>query len=218
VAPGELLTLFGSDIGPATLTHLGLTPSRQVDTQIAGTRVLFDGVPGPMIYASPHQTSVVAPFGIAGKTSVQVQVEFLGVRSNALTLPVQAATPGLFTANSSGQGPAAALNGDLRPNNAANPAEPGGVLVLYLTGGGQTDPPSSDGVIATQADKTALTVTATIGGQSAEVLYAGSAPGIVAGVLQVNLRVPAGATPGAASIVVTINGVASQASVTVSVK
>lgn len=216
IAPGELVTLFGSDIGPATLTHLGLTPDGRIDTTIAGTRVLFDGVPGPMIYASRNQTSVVAPFGITGKTSVQIQVEFLGVRSNALTLPVQPATPGLFTANSSGQGPAAALNGDLSINNASNPADRGGVVILYLTGGGQTDPPSSDGVIAAQADKTALAVTASIGGQPAEVLYAGSAPGIVAGVLQVNLRVPA--VSGTVPVVVTINGVASQANVTVAVR
>jgi len=216
VAPGELVTLFGSDIGPATLTGLVLTPSGQVDTQIAGTRVLFDGVPGPMIYASRNQTSVVAPFGIAGKTSVQVQVELLGVRSSPLTLPVRSATPGLFTANSSGQGPAAALNGDLSFNNTSNPAAPGGVVVLYLTGGGQTVPPSSDGVIAMAADRTALTVTATIGGQSAEVLYAGSAPGIVAGVMQVNLRVPA--VSGAVPVVVTIDGVQSQPNVTVAVR
>jgi uncharacterized protein (TIGR03437 family) len=62
-------------------------------------------------------------------------------------------------------------------------------------------------------------VTVTIGGQSATVLYQGAAPGLVAGVSQINVQVPAGVTPGSAvPVTITVGGVASVNTVTMAVK
>jgi trimeric autotransporter adhesin len=67
-------------------------------------------------------------------------------------------------------------------------------VVLYATGAGQTDPPGSDGKLAAEPwPKPRVPIYASIGGFPAEILYAGSAPVLVEGVLQVNVRVPADA-------------------------
>src|SRR5262245_12640828 len=80
VPPGEMVALFGSGIGPATLTGLQLTASGLVDTSLADTRVFFDGAAAPLIYVSATQTSTVVPYGVAGKTITQIQVEYKGER------------------------------------------------------------------------------------------------------------------------------------------
>ena len=93
-------------------------------------------------------------------------------------------------------------------------------MVLYATGEGQTVPDGVDGLLTgTTLRRPALPVSVTIGGQPAEVLYAGSAPGLVSGVLQVNARIPAGVTTGPAiPVVVTVGGASSQAGVTLAVR
>jgi uncharacterized protein (TIGR03437 family) len=91
--------------------------------------------------------------------------------------------------------------------------------MIYATGEGQTNPGGVDGQLATEvlAHPTAP-VTVAIGGINAEVVYAGSAPGLVAGVLQVNAFVPQGVPPGTAEVIVKVGGATSRAGVTVAVK
>ena len=97
VAPGEIVTLFGTGIGPFAGTRLQLEPTGLVATSLGGGRVLFDGVAAPMVYASPNQVNAVVPYAVAGRTSTEVRVEFAGTTSDAITMPVEAAAPGLFT-------------------------------------------------------------------------------------------------------------------------
>ena len=92
-----------------------------------------------------------------------------------------------------GQG--AILNQDYTTNSASNPATRGSIIVLYGTGFGILDSQPVDGKIVDRAIKTQLGVTASIAGIPAEVTYAGAAPGLVAGVVQVNIRIPEGLTP-----------------------
>jgi uncharacterized protein (TIGR03437 family) len=74
VAPGEMVTLFGSGMGPASLAGLSLDPSGKVSSAVAGTRVLFDGTPSPILYTSNSQVSVVVPYAVANRGATQVQV------------------------------------------------------------------------------------------------------------------------------------------------
>jgi len=219
VAPGEIVTLFGSGIGPASLVGLQLTGGR-VSTQVEQTRILFDGVAAPIIYVSAGQVSCVVPYSVSGKSNVAIAVEFQGRNSNSVSVPVQAARPAIFTANSSGTGPGAILNQNGSVNTAANPADRNSVVVLYATGEGQTNPGGVDGQVAnTVFPKPLGNVTATIGGVGAEVIYAGAAPGLVAGVFQVNLRVPAGTPPGqAVPVQLRVGGVFSRTGVTLAVQ
>ena len=94
------------------------------------------------------------------------------------------------------------------------------MLQIYATGEGQTNPGGVDGLIAGSVlAKPLLNVTAMVGTVPATVQYAGSAPGIVEGVLQVNVTIPQNATTGAAvPLVIFVGGVASQNTITVAIK
>jgi uncharacterized protein (TIGR03437 family) len=129
-------------------------------------------------------------------------VEFFGVLSAPVHVAVAPASPALFTVNSQGWGPAAALNQDYSLNTAQNPAARGSVVLLFATGEGMTDQ-AADGVLATTPlPRPLLPITVTVGGRPAEVLYAGAAPGLVAGVLQINARIPDDAPTGDGVMVV----------------
>jgi len=220
VAPGELITIFGKNLRPATLEQPSVSPSGVVKTAAGGTRVLFDGVAAPMIYTISGQVSAVAPFAIQGRAATQVQVEYLGEQSAPAAVPVVNALPGLFTSDASGTGTGAILNQDLSVNSAANPAEAGSIIVLYATGGGVVAPAVPDGsTLFTPLSRLTQSVSARVGGMDAAVLYAGVAPGIVAGVLQIDITIPEGVGAGSAVTVdLTIGGVTSQAGVTVAVR
>ena len=203
VAPGEVLVLFGGGLGPATLTTFTLQAG-SVPTTLAGTRVLFDGVAAPLIYSGTGQVSAIAPFGLSTKAATRIVVEYNNVQSGALFLPVVSSKPALFTADGSGQGPGAILNENGSVNTAGNPAAKGSVVVLYMTGGGSMNPDGVDGAVASTLSSLTQAVTVTIGGQPAEVLYAGNAPGLVQGVIQMNVRVNPATASGAQPVFVRI--------------
>ncbi|HXB72074.1 MAG TPA: IPT/TIG domain-containing protein [Candidatus Acidoferrales bacterium] len=223
LSPGENITIFGSGLGPATLAG-GQVSGGVVTTVTGNTRVLFDGVAAPVIYASAVQTSVMVPYGVAGRTSTSVQVEYLGVPSAPTSFNVVTSAPGIYSLNLSGTGPGATLNQDGRTvNGPATPAPKGSVVTVYMTGEGQTSPIGTNGTV-TPADGTGLkkpnlAVTATVGGIVAPVLYAGSAPGIVSGVMQVNLQIPATAPSGATiALAIAVGGTNTQAGITIAVQ
>ena len=198
VAPGELVVLYGNGLGGVR-------------------KVLFNGVAGPVLYATPGQVGAVAPYAVAGG-SQQVVVESAGTASAPVAVAVAPTAPGVFTADRSGRGQAAAVNQDGTQNGAANPAAGGSVLSLYATGEGQTFPAGLDGKLAAAPlPQPVAAVTVAIGGVAAEVSYAGGAPGLIAGVMQVNVVVPAGVS-GTVPVVLTVGGVDSQDGVTVAVR
>jgi endo-1,4-beta-xylanase len=218
VAPGELITIFGANFGPADLVGAQLDSNGRVASQLAGTQVLFDGVAAPLIYAEVGQVSAVAPYGIAGKTQTSVQYEYNGVQSTPVTLPVVPAAPGIFSLNQSGSGPGLILNPDYSINTPQNPVAAGSYVILLATGGGTIAGGAVDGGLAPSAGAQSLPVSATVGGVSAQVLYAGPAPGEVNGVLQVNVTIPTGLASGPQPVVISAGGAASQNGITVAVK
>jgi uncharacterized protein (TIGR03437 family) len=192
-----------------------------VATALASTQVLFDGVPAPLIFTSASQVSAVVPYSVSGKTSTLVRVSYQGQSSAPVTMPVTAVMPGMFTVDASGRGPGAILNQDLTLNTAANPAFVGSIVIVYATGEGQTTPSGIDGKPGDSplAQPIAQPVTAMIGGVNAPVVYAGGAPGLVAGVLQVNVQIPEGVFTGSAvPIVLNIAGITSQGNVTLAIR
>ncbi len=219
LTPGAVVTAFGVNLGPQSLAGLQLTGG-QVSTTLAHTQALFNNVPAPLLYVQANQLSAVVPYAIAGNTTVQIQIEVEGTLSNPLTIPVAAAAPAIFTTDATGQGQGAILNQDYSVNSPANPAPRNSIVSVYADGLGQTNPPGVDGIITgTALSQAVATVTASIDGKDAEVLYAGTAPGIVAGVFQVNVRIPQTATPGAAApLVLTAAGASSQPGVTLAIE
>ena len=184
-------------------------------------RVLFDGAAAPLLYVGGDQINTVVPYGVAGRASTQVQVEYLGARSKALTVPVATASPGIFTRDASGAGQGAILNQDSSINSVANPATPGSIVMIYATGEGKVSPVPVDGsIIGTGVlPKPVSNVTVWIGGTQAEVLYAGAAPELVAGMMQVNARIPTGiATGPSVPILLDVDGFKSQSDLTLAVR
>jgi uncharacterized protein (TIGR03437 family) len=220
VAPGEIITIFGSFPGPAALLSLQLDSRGYVATNLGGMEVLFDGVQAPMIYAMAGQASCIVPYEVSGRSSTTVQLSYPGQLSNSVTVPVAAVAPGVFTMNSSGSGPGAIINQNGTVNSAANPAAPGSTVMVYATGEGPTNPPGIDGKpdAAPLPQPVTQPVTATVGGTAATVTYAGGVSGLVAGVLQVNVQIPQGIPSGSAvPIALSIGGTTTQSNVTVAI-
>lgn len=148
VAPGELVVIGGTMLGPSTGISGTVDPSTgKMVSQLAGTTVLFDGVAAPLLYTSGTQVNTIVPYETAGCTQTVVKVQYQGVLSSGTTLPCATATPGLFTFNASGAGPAAASNQDGTFNGPSSPAAKGSYVTLYFTGGGQTNPAGITGSI-----------------------------------------------------------------------
>jgi uncharacterized protein (TIGR03437 family) len=220
IAPGQMVDIWGSGLGPQSAATSSLDSNGLVSSSVAGVRVLFNGVPAPLVFVSSKQCSAVVPYFGAAATTTNVQVEYQGVRSAAFPIQVNATAPGLFTANASGTGQGSILNQDNTINSAANPAASGSIVILWATGEGATDPPGVDGRPATDVlPKPVAPVTVTIGGNAAAVSYVGAAPGFMPGVLQINARISSNVQPGdSVPVQIAIGGVPSQNFVTLAVR
>jgi uncharacterized protein (TIGR03437 family) len=223
VAPGELVALYGTALGPASGVPLQLTNPLLVSNASAGVHALFDGIPAPIVYASTGQVNTVVPYAVAGQSTTSLQVEYLGAVSAPVSLPVAATAPGLFTASATGSGQGAILNAsDNSVNSASNPVARGDWVSIYGTGGGATNPASVDGLLATAPYPQVpsnVPVTVTMGGLPCLINYAGAAPYLISGVTQINAQVPKGVTPGPnVPLTATIGGANAQTGVTLAVK
>jgi uncharacterized protein (TIGR03437 family) len=227
VSPGEIVTLFGTAMGPAAAAYATIDPSTgKLATTIGGVQVLFSGTPAPMIYASATQISAVVPYEMARVASPQVWIRYVGQTSNAYQLASATTMPGVFTQNASGSGPGAILNQNNSLNGPGNPAAKGSIVQLFMTGEGQTSPQGVTGAITTATlqppqvtPAPLLPVAVLINGQPALWTYAGEAPGLAAGLMQLNVQIPPSAQSGVPnSIVVSIGPNMSQTGVTVSVQ
>ncbi|HYL72707.1 MAG TPA: putative Ig domain-containing protein [Bryobacteraceae bacterium] len=220
VSPGEIVTIFGGFMGPAALTGFQITPAGKLATILAGTQVFFDGFAAPIAYTSLGQVSAIVPYEITGQSTTQVQVKFLGVASNVLTVRVIDSSPGIFVLDASGQG--AVLNQDNSVNSSTNGAAPDTIVSIFATGEGQTDPGGVDGSLGGSVlplPRPRLPVTVMIDGLAATVLYAGAAPTLPAGVMQVNARVPTGVRRGiSVPITIMVGTASSQSGVTIGIR
>ncbi|HLK67136.1 MAG TPA: BACON domain-containing carbohydrate-binding protein [Bryobacteraceae bacterium] len=223
VSPGEIVAIYGTNMGPNVGVPLQVTSDgHSITTTLGGVQVLFDGTPAALTYASATQINAVVPYTLDGKFDTQLQVQYQGATSNTMSLSVQKAGPGIFTLDSSGTGPGAILNQDNSVNANANRAARGSVVQIYLTGGGATNPVSVDASITPNTLPLPLLVqpvSILIGGSVATVQYAGAAPGGIAGFTQINVTVPDGVIPGASvPVVIGIGAWVSQPGVTMAIK
>jgi uncharacterized protein (TIGR03437 family) len=154
-------------------------------TTLAGTQVLFDGIPAPLLYVSRDQINAVTPFALSAGKPTTVRVVAGTAASPDFQGVVIPSRPAIF-----GSGTAAAVNQDGTINSASNPAKLGSVVAVWATGTGPVYPTPADGQVATTAQDYHCCQLYILD-KPAEVLYAGAAPGIVAGVVQINFRVPA---------------------------
>jgi len=216
LAPGEVVTIFGSGIGPSATVTAQLNAQGRLASTLAGTQVLFDNIPAPLVYVTAAQVSAIVPYEVANQQTTQMVVVRNGQSTPPVTLTVSAVAPALFTAAASGSGQAAAVNQDGTLNGPQSGAPAGSEVALFATGEGQTTPGGINGRIAGSVVPQPLApVSVKIGGVDAVVVYAGGAPGAVAGLFQVNVKVPAGLQAGANAVVLTVGGASSRADVTI---
>jgi uncharacterized protein (TIGR03437 family) len=181
VAPGEAISIFGSGLGPQTGVTALLNPNSLLSTQLAGSQVFFDAVAAPLFFAQSGQINAQVPYTVAGNATTNVTVVYQGVTVNSAALAVAASAPGVFSTT---------LNQDGSSNSISNPAPAGSYLTVFATGEGLTNGANLAGQpAAAPCPRPNLPVNATVAGIAAQIVWYGSAPGLV-GILQVNLAIP----------------------------
>ncbi len=233
IAPGELITIKGVNLGPATATSFSVGPGGTLSSTLSGVQVMFDTIAGTPIYVSASQINVIVPYEIGGRATTTVTVIYQSQQSAGISQLVSNQAPGIYTFSATGAGQASVLNQNGTYNGPSSglviggqnvsttPATAGTVIAVYMTGGGQTNPGSSTGTVTptgTTLYKIPGSVTATINGVNAPVQFAGAAPGLVTGVIQVNILVPAGVTGSGLPLTVNINGNVTPAGPTVAIQ
>ena len=218
VAPGEIVSIFGTGIGPTEGASATLDSSGAVTTGLGGTTALFGGIAAPLFYSQDSQVNAQVPYEMTPGDTVEVEILYNGQSRGKATVSIAPAAPGIFTV-SAGTGLALAINQDGIFNSPADPAAEGSVVTLYATGEGLLQPPLADGQpSAAPFPAPALPVTLSIGGRPAEILFAGEAPGF-AGLLQINARVPTGlSSSGSVPVLLRMGTAPSQSGATIAVR
>jgi len=201
-APGSYISIFGTNLADATAAN----STSSLPVSLADVSVSVDGgglsLPGRLAYVSPGQVNVQIPWEFQGQSSVAMKVTVAYLQSAFYTVPLATYSPGVF---------------GVRDQNFAivtqsNPARRGQAVQIYANGLGpvSNQPATGDAGPAQPLAATSVTPNVTIGGAAAQVLFSGLAPGNV-GLYQVNAIVPSGVAAGVQPLVISINGVASQA-------
>ena len=185
IAPGELIRILGKKMGPSAVTA-GVINSGILATNVAGVQVTFDGVAVPLLSVSAQEIDLVAPFELTNAITT-VQVVYNGIKSNLVQVAVTSTVLQIL----------AVFNQDFSPNSASNPAQAGSEMVLYFAGAGQTNPPSQDGQVnAAPLAAPAMPIQLEWFANDPNsptvlpIAFAGAAPGLAAGIFQVNFIAP----------------------------
>jgi len=197
LSPGSFVAIFGTHLS----NGLNQSPTAPYQTQLGVTQAYLAGRALPLQFAADGQINAIVPYDVPVNTTLQLVVS----NGPALSVPepviVASAQPAVFTKDQSGKG--AGIVVGVKPDStnylvdASHPLVPGDVATIYCAGLGPVNPASTAGAAAstTVLSSTTSAVTVSIGGQNAQVLFAGLAPGYV-GLYQVNALVPAGVPVG----------------------
>lgn len=205
LAPGELITLFGTGLSSTTTAVVGGNPVPT--TNLGGVSATIDSIPCPVFSVSPTQVSIIVPYGIINSGSIYANIQLTsnGVKSNTVQMYFQDSAPGLFSTTQNGLGFAAirdALTG--AQITQANPATGGEYISLYLTGLGTVTPQIADGavpsstVVSTSDEWTNGNLQVLFNDYNIEsfenqgtIQFAGLVPGLAA-LYQINVQIPTG--------------------------
>ena len=214
IAASQIVSIFGLGLGSREQAVFEPDDEGNIGSYLNGTMVLFDGYPAPLLSTSAGQINAIVPSAVKGG-DVELQVLHNDRLSALFPVPLGPPTPSLFTLSGT---QAAAVNSDGTLNGNANPAGVDTIVLLFGTGGGPTVRPLADGATASEAVRLAGDVRVFVGGVEADVIYAGSAPGLVNAVVQYNVRINPQTARGAQPVRIVINGVASSGTATIVVR
>jgi uncharacterized protein (TIGR03437 family) len=200
VSPGSIASFFAGFLSTSTVS----ASSVPLPNTLAGVTATVNGtIPVPLFYASPGQVNFQVPFEAPGSYA-NLMVTTASGQLVTVPLLLNTVSPGIFTNGNA----AAAVHGVTgMPITSASPAQPGEVISLFTTGLGAVNPAVATGAAAGSSllSLVASQVTATIGGQSAAVSFAGLAPTFV-GLYQVNVQIPAGVSGASVPVVISVTG------------
>jgi adhesin/invasin len=218
-SPGTLISIFGAELAD----DLFISPQVPRPTQILTTQIILGGAQVPMLFVSKGQVNALLPYALKTKTNYQLIVQRGSAISTPETIAILDSQPAVFSVDLSGkgQGHIYKIGSDGSQTLAApgNAVTAGDILTVYCAGLGEVNPPATAGSPAPldKLEPAVNAVTGTIGGQNAQILFAGLTPGFT-GLYQVNMVVPGGVTPGdTVPLVLMAAGQVSQA-VTMAVK
>jgi uncharacterized protein (TIGR03437 family) len=199
-APNTVLSIMGT--GMANITR-GLTPTDvaggSLPTEVNGVEVMVNGSPAPLFYISPTQVNfLMPPNQIAGPVTVWVVLN--STAGPQVTITLQNVAPALFPSTVDAGYAIAQQWPAYSTISPEAPVPPGGIVILYATGLGQTEPypalpneiPVLPGAITQMAGFQVLLNGTPL--DAAQILYAGICPGW-AGLYQIDLALPANAGP-----------------------
>lgn len=218
LAPGELFTLFGTALAPASRLSDKLPLPRTLEGVIVEVTDGTTVTSAPLVFVSANQINAQLPAQIRSE-SVTLRVRNAAGISNTVSVPILPRAPRLFTVAMDGKGPAIVVHADYRLVSASAPAVPGEVVLIYLTGLGAVTPaikegdPGGDGGLLGPLNYVTEPVTVEVNGLPATVLYAGLAPGFP-GLYQINAQLPSILAGGALPLVVKTASATSQSNVT----
>lgn len=192
IAPGELVSLFGTGLASATAQASSLP----LPTMLGGVQVTVNGQAAPLVYVSANQLAFLVPSAIAPANGIYyatIKVTNSGKASNAVTVYTANSAPAVFSRGSSGFGPAAAQLPNYSLITSTNPAKAGETVIVYLSGLGIVSPSVVDGTAAPSNPPSTVTTSPLVdfSGIGGSVVFAGLTPGGV-GLYQINAGVPTG--------------------------
>jgi uncharacterized protein (TIGR03437 family) len=224
VAPGMEVAIFGSALASSTVP----ASTVPLSLSLSDTSVTFNGVSAALYFVSDGQINAQMPWNVLSANqipgTVNVVVTRGGVASAPVSVSVAAAAPGIYSIPP-GAGYAIAINPDGSlaapaggiPGVATHPAKAGDTLIVLATGLGAVNPPLANGAAPAVTTFAVTTPSALIGGKSAQVAFAGLAPGFP-GINQLNIVVPGGASGSSLPLQLVENGITSSDKVVIAVQ
>ncbi|MGD1097738.1 MAG: SBBP repeat-containing protein [Bryobacteraceae bacterium] len=222
LSPTEVVAIYGPGIGPATA--LSATPTNGFyPTTLGGVEVSVNGANIPLLYVSANQINAVIPMEVTANSAATVRVTNGSAVSADYPIRIVGSSPKAYPT---------VINQDGTINSNSNPAPAGSIVTFYVTGFQFNFAPFADGQVATVANNDACyaleSAQCSISAQTVAffmlgslsvpttVVYAGAAPGIVAGVTQFNLQVGTPTETFDLDFLLTLNGLYIGAQVVVS--
>jgi uncharacterized protein (TIGR03437 family) len=198
IAQGQLVRITGRKLGPADKIDAKLDATGRLPFVLGNTIVTFGGIPAPLLSVQDNLIVCFVPFEATG--AVQVVVTNGSQRSNPVRDTILTSAPQILTI----------VNADGTLNSSDHPAKGGSTIALYLSGLGETSPLSVDGLISTPPLLPVPTVTVRTFVNQSEIKpsFVGAAPGMIAGITQVNVQLPASVLNNASVVTIAVNSTA----------
>jgi uncharacterized protein (TIGR03437 family) len=202
VAPGSVVSIFGSGLAAATLGF----DTIPLSVTLGSTEVFFNNEPAPLYFISSGQINAQLPWDLPTSGTVNITVKVGSVTSAPVPVPMASVAPGIYSIPA-GVGYAVAINNSDQsiaapagaiPGIVTHPAKAGDVMIMYASGlgavglgvNGNPSSPPATGAASLDATRYSLSVpTLLVGGTPAQILFSGLTPQFV-GINQINFIVP----------------------------